>query len=200
MLAFLSPTLDPSHGEFTNSCTGRVWRVYRRLTGCSIKSYYYGPDSIHAEFEADSCSAILGLPTCARWIPDSNAFIKLLTHQAPPILGCWCLFGIVAASMSTADGAILAMGTVFSHNLMRQLEFVLPNLVTDGTLLNLARASTGALHSKNACILLDLTTFSIFFPSFLLNSTTHSYVHTHCGIFPLRTSRWSHRLPADCSL
>ena len=85
-------------------------------------SFYYGPDSIHAEFSADTCSTILGLPTCGEWIPDSQAFIKLLTHEANPFLGAWCLIGIVAASMSTADGAILAMGTVWSHNITRQLD------------------------------------------------------------------------------
>jgi Na+/proline symporter len=63
-------------------------------------------------------------------------------HQAPPFLGGWCLFGIVAASMSTADGAILAMGTVFSHNVVRQLGSVVPNLITDANLLNAARLST----------------------------------------------------------
>jgi Na+/proline symporter len=68
----------------------------------SITRVYYGPDSAHAEFLTDSCNALLGLPTCALWVPDSTAFIKLLTHQAPPFLGGWCLFGIVAASMSTA--------------------------------------------------------------------------------------------------
>ena len=118
-----------------------------------MRSYHYGPDSVHAEFKADTCSAILGLPRCAKWMPDSNAFIKLLTHQLPPILGGWCLFGIVAASMSTADGAILAMGTVFSHNLMRHLEFVFPNLVaTDSMLLNLARGSTGERDLKALCL------------------------------------------------
>ena len=64
----------------------------------------------------------MGLPTCGEWIPDSQAFIKLLTHEANPFLGAWCLIGIVAASMSTADGAILAMGTVWSHNITRQLD------------------------------------------------------------------------------
>ena len=33
----------------------------------SITRYHYGPDSVHAEFDADTCSAILGLPTCAAW-------------------------------------------------------------------------------------------------------------------------------------
>jgi hypothetical protein len=33
----------------------------------AITRYYYGPDSVHAEFIADSCSTILGMPTCAAW-------------------------------------------------------------------------------------------------------------------------------------
>lgn len=52
------------------------------------------------------------------------------------------MFGIVAASMSTADGAILAMGTVFSHNVMRQFEVFSPNFITNENLLNVARAAT----------------------------------------------------------
>ena len=87
----------------------------------AITRYYYGPDSIFAEFEADTCSRILDLPTCAMWMPDSKAFIKLLTTVPPAFLGGWGLLGIVAASMSTSDGAILALGTVFSHNLMRHV-------------------------------------------------------------------------------
>jgi Na+/proline symporter len=50
--------------------------------------------------------------------------------------------GIVAASMSTADGAILAMGTVFSHNILRQLDTVYPSLITVDNLLTAARLST----------------------------------------------------------
>ena len=65
-----------------------------------------------------------------------------MTHEAPPVLGAWCLIGIVAASMSTASGAILAMGTVFSHNVMRQLDSYIPNLVTDRNLVLAARLST----------------------------------------------------------
>ena len=87
----------------------------------AITRYYYGPDSIFAEFEADTCSRILDLPTCAMWMPDSKAFIKLLTTVPPAFLGGWGLLGIVAASMSTSDGAILALGTVFSHNIMRHI-------------------------------------------------------------------------------
>ena len=85
----------------------------------AITRYYYGPDSKYAEFEADTCSTILDLPTCAAWKPDPKAFIKLLTTEPPAFLGAWGLLGIVAASMSTSDGAILALGTVFSHNVVR---------------------------------------------------------------------------------
>jgi Na+/proline symporter len=70
------------------------------------------------------------------------AFIKLATNQAPPVIGAWCLIGIVAASMSTADGAILAMGTVASHNLMRMLDVKWPGIVTAKNLLMVARLST----------------------------------------------------------
>jgi hypothetical protein len=85
----------------------------------AITRTYYGPDTARAEFVADTCSRSLGLPTCALWLPDPHAFIKLLTHEAPAFLGGWALIGIIAASMSTCDGAILAMGTVFSHNIVR---------------------------------------------------------------------------------
>jgi hypothetical protein len=51
------------------------------------------------------------------------------------------LVGIVAASVSTASGAILAMGTVFSHNIMRHLEVYIPNVVTERNLVLTARLS-----------------------------------------------------------
>ncbi|KAL7531840.1 hypothetical protein ACHAXR_004270 [Thalassiosira sp. AJA248-18] len=145
----------------------------------AITRVHYGPDSARASFETDSCHVGLGLPTCALWLPDENAPIKLLANEAPPFLGGWCLIGIVAASMSSkfcsalssflhhaanrmrtitfypfqsygaiptitaCDGAILAMGTVFSHNIMRNLGSFLPfvssNLVTDENLLTVAR-------------------------------------------------------------
>lgn len=76
------------------------------------------------------------------WVPDDLAFVKLLTHEANPFLGAWCLIGIVAASMSTADGAILAMGTVWSHNVQRQLGKYYPSLVDPDNLLMAARVST----------------------------------------------------------
>jgi len=47
--------------------------------------------------------------------------------------------GIVAASMSTADGAIVAMGTVFSNNLLRKIGGW---FAEDANLLKAARAST----------------------------------------------------------
>ena len=103
----------------------------------AITRYYYGPDSMYAEFEADTCSKILDLPQCAMWKPDPKAFIKLLTTVPPGFLGGWGLLGIVAASMSTSDGAILALGTVFSHNIMRH--FV---SISEKNLLLIARMAT----------------------------------------------------------
>ena len=44
--------------------------------------------------------------------------------------------------MSTADGSILAMGTVFSHNVIRQLEVFWPNLINNDNLLTVARLAT----------------------------------------------------------
>jgi len=109
----------------------------------AITRTYYGPDTARAEFGTDTCSAILALPTCAMWIPDAQAFIKLLTHEAPTFLGAWCLVGIVAASMSTCDGAILAMGTVFAHNIVRNMNSFLScfsdKLITTDNLLMVAR-------------------------------------------------------------
>jgi Na+/proline symporter len=82
------------------------------------------------------------LPTCGLWKPEQDAFIKLLIHQAPPFLGAWCMIGIAAASMSTADGAILAMGTVWANNIVRQLERWFPRIASDANLLLSARLST----------------------------------------------------------
>jgi hypothetical protein len=75
-------------------------------------------------------------------VPDTKAFLKLVSNQLPPGLGAWCFMGIVAASMSTADGAILAMGTVFAHNIVRQLDAVYPSMITVDNLLSAARLST----------------------------------------------------------
>ncbi|GKY97133.1 hypothetical protein MPSEU_000671700 [Mayamaea pseudoterrestris] len=108
----------------------------------AITRVYYGPDSVHANYEADSCSAALGIAQCALWLPDPQAFIKLLTHDVQPFLGAWCIVGIIAASMSTANGAILAMGTVMSHNVFRQLDAWFPSLVTPDNLLTAARIAT----------------------------------------------------------
>jgi Na+/proline symporter len=80
------------------------------------------------------------------------AFPKLATHQAPGIIGGWCLVGIIAASLSTASGAILAMGTVFSHNIVRQLDSKWPNLVTAENLLVMARVMTIPFAVASACL------------------------------------------------
>lgn len=82
------------------------------------------------------------------WLPDSEAFIKLLTHEAPTFLGAWGLVAIVAASMSTCDGAILAMGTVFSHNIMRNFG----NCISKDNLLTIARLASIPLTATSAII------------------------------------------------
>jgi len=86
------------------------------------------------------------------WNPDPNAFIKMMTNYVPPFLGGWSLIGIVAASMSTADGAVLAMGTVFAHNIMRQFDGVFPNLVTPENLLLITRLATVPLSLSSTLI------------------------------------------------
>ena len=57
-------------------------------------------------------------------------------------IGGWILVAIVAASMSTGDGAILAMGTVWSHNILRKFKSLLPEGSEDAKLLKLARISS----------------------------------------------------------
>ena len=97
-----------------SSKTPRVATISCILAGCltftvgipysylgAITRVHYGPDSARAEFETDSCHALLGLPTCGLWVPDADAFVKLLSNEAPAFLGGWCLVGIVAASMSS---------------------------------------------------------------------------------------------------
>lgn len=136
-------------GYTDDRLTHHLWDCHRLHQPHSV---YYGPDSVHSTFEADSCSAHLGAPTCGLWIPDHQAFVKLLVNQAPAFLGGWCLIGIVAASMSTASGAILAMGTVVSNNLVRQFVSWLPHLVTHDNLLLVARISTLPVTITSACI------------------------------------------------
>ena len=86
------------------------------------------------------------------WKPDPNAFIKMMTNYVPTFLGGWTLIGIVAASMSTADGAVLAMGTVFAHNIMRQFDTVFPSIVTPDNLLMITRLATVPLSLSSALI------------------------------------------------
>jgi hypothetical protein len=108
---------------------------------CSVR-IYYGPDALTSSFDADTCAVQLGLPTCAFWQPDPYAVVKFITHEAPGFLGGWCLVGIIAASMSTASGAVLAMGTVMSHNVARQLDRWYPSFITEANLLRMCRLAT----------------------------------------------------------
>ena len=111
------------------------------------------------------CNAIpMNTPTCGEWKPDKYAPLKMLTcfdatchgftdflgdsglpgtvpgfvgnFPMPAFLGGWMLLSIIAASMSTGDGAILAMGTVLGHNIMGKFK------QTKFSLLSVTRAST----------------------------------------------------------
>ena len=106
----------------------------------------------------------MNTPTCGEWKPDKYAPLKMLTcydstcnaftdylgdsglpntfagfvgnFPMPAFLGGWMLLAIIAASMSTGDGAILAMGTVLGHNIMGEFK------QTNYSLLIVTRAST----------------------------------------------------------
>ncbi|CAE8681784.1 unnamed protein product [Polarella glacialis] len=139
------------HAEFVaNSCSADI-----TIIGC------FGSDG-----PPNTCNAIPvnGVPTCGEWKPDPQATLKMLTCWKPechhfldfdgsagfapgtegnypmnPFIGSWIIMAIVAASMSTADGAIVAMGTVFSHNLLRKGATW---MATDSNLLKATRWST----------------------------------------------------------
>ncbi len=119
----------------------------------------------------EGCGATVlnGVPTCGEWKPDPWAPLKMFTCTKPnchylfdfdgsqgvlgePLtdgyypmngfIGGWVLVAIIAASMSTGDGAILAMSTVWSHNLLRSWFKHVPFFKEDKNLLTLARLST----------------------------------------------------------
>lgn len=110
----------------------------------------------------NNCEALpIHPPTCGEWKPDPQAVLKMLTctdddchyfldyttgeegnYPMSPLIGGWILVAIVAASMSTGDGAILAMGTVWAHNVLRKFKSILPDGATDKKLLQLARISS----------------------------------------------------------
>lgn len=149
-MAARSPTVA-RRGCLLGGCVTLIVGIPFSFLG-SLTRVHYGPDSEHGELEADSCSLALGLPTCALWLPDDLAFVKMLTHQIPALLGAWCMIGIVAASMSTADGAILSMGTVVSHNVLRQLEPWFPTALSEDNLLHMARVATLPAALMSGCI------------------------------------------------
>jgi len=118
-------------------------------------------------FGDPGCTATVlnGVPTCGEWKPDEWAPLRMFTctkanchylfdfdgsagigvlgHGYFPMngfIGGWVLISIIAASMSTGDGAILAMSTVFSHNLLRKLP--VPMFNDDKNLLVIARVAT----------------------------------------------------------
>ncbi|KAG5185986.1 Solute:Sodium symporter family [Tribonema minus] len=111
---------------------------------------FYGPDSAYAAFEVNTCSAPLGLPTCAQWLPDPNAFLKLCATQFPIVLGAWGLIGIAAASMSTSAGALLAISTIMARNVGGKVGD--PELRAAGFMLSFARAHVPVVITIGALI------------------------------------------------
>jgi hypothetical protein len=52
---------------------------------------YHGPDSPYAEFAADTCSAPLGLPSCAQWVPDDKfVLFKYMWERVPRVSAARC--------------------------------------------------------------------------------------------------------------
>jgi len=110
-----------------------------------------GPtDPLVPDWRGPGCGATVlnGVPTCGEWKPDPYAPLRMFTctkekchyildfdgsygigeltdgyFPMNAFIGGWVLVAIVAASMSTGDGAILAMSTVFSHNCLRKTPF-----------------------------------------------------------------------------
>ena len=96
------------------------------------------------------CNAVplVGVPTCGEWKPDKYGPLKMLTcykeecngytdflgdsgiegtypgwtgnFPMPPFMGGWMILVILAASMSSGDGCILACATIFSHNVLEK--------------------------------------------------------------------------------
>ncbi|KAF8071320.1 cho-1 [Scenedesmus sp. PABB004] len=154
--------------------TPRIARIGNILAGLVLMAFsvpfgllggyarkYNGPDSPYAEFAADTCSAPLGLPSCAQWLPDDKfVLFKYLWERVPRILGGWTMVAILCASMSTGTGAILATSTVMTHNLWRKV----PRFgTTDETLLRIVRFAAVPMTAI-ACVVAAVT----YNPGYLL--------------------------------
>ena len=146
VLACFGPGKIDTNPANNPGCTGSG------ITGCDPK------------IRTGLCNAIpMNTPTCGEWKPDKYAPLKMLTcygptcnaftdylgdsgvagtfpgfvgnYPMPAFLGGWMLLAIIAASMSTGDGSILALGTVLGHNIMGKFK-------TNYSLLTVTRWST----------------------------------------------------------
>jgi hypothetical protein len=76
---------------------------------------YNGPDSPYAEFAADTCSAPLGLPSCAQWIPDDKfVLFRYLWEHIPRVSSAslgqvHCVICWPGASLSVAAKLYLCL-------------------------------------------------------------------------------------------
>ena len=95
-------------------------------------------------------------------------------------IGGWLLVAIVAASMSTGDGAILAMGTVWSHNVLRRVKSLVPEGTGDAGLLKIARISSfffAAIAAVIASSKPDKTGYFLIVA--FVSRMYHTHTHTH---------------------
>lgn len=81
-MAAKTPNIATAGNLIAGGLTFIVGITFSLLGG--FTRFYYGPDSEFAEFDVDTCSKFLDLPTCAAWQPDSEAFLKLTTTQVSP--------------------------------------------------------------------------------------------------------------------
>jgi len=106
-------------------------------------------------------------------------------------IGGWLLVAIVAASMSTGDGAILAMGTVWSHNILRKVKSLLPDGTEDAQLLKIARISSfffAAIAAAIASAKPDKTGY------FLIVAFVSHTSHTHQSLLNAHSTAPPHLL------
>lgn len=153
---------------------------------------YYGPDSPSAQFAADTCSAPLGLPSCAQWVPlDRSAFFQFLYTKMNRFLGGWVMVAIMAASMSTATGAILATSTVMAHNVWRKI----PKVGTsDNNLLLVARLFVVPM-TVVACVVASVA----YNPGYLL-VVAFDVVFASCFVPLMFATYWGQRCSPNAGL
>jgi hypothetical protein len=75
----------------------------------SYSRKYHGPDSPYAEFAADTCSAPLGLPSCAQWLPDDKFVLFKYLWERVPRVGALALFGVYESGSLHRDLGFMSL-------------------------------------------------------------------------------------------